>query len=193
VLFDGRDVTRTATYRRARMGLARTFQRAELFTGMTVREHLLVAERARTNRVTLWRDLLLKGRVTDRERALTDDMLVLLGLADAAERPIEALSLGGTRLVELGRALMGQPRLLFLDEPSSGLDRTETNEMARVLVDAQREHGTAIVLIEHDIDLVQEVTDRLYVLDYGKLIASGSTADVLADPDVRAAYLGVTA
>jgi branched-chain amino acid transport system ATP-binding protein len=120
-------------------------------------------------------------------------MLVLLGLADAAERPIEALSLGGTRLVELGRALMGQPRLLFLDEPSSGLDRTETNEMARVLVDAQREHGTAIVLIEHDIDLVQEVTDRLYVLDYGKLIASGSTADVLADPDVRAAYLGVTA
>jgi ABC-type branched-subunit amino acid transport system ATPase component len=88
---------------------------------------------------------------------------------------------------------MTGPRLLFLDEPSSGLDRTETDEMARVLVDAQREHGTAIVLIEHDIDLVQSVTTRLYVLDYGKLIASGETAAVFADPDVRHAYLGVNA
>ena len=88
---------------------------------------------------------------------------------------------------------MGQPRLLFLDEPSSGLDRTETEEMARVLLDAQREHGTAILLIEHDIDLVQNVTSRLYVLDYGKLIASGETATVLANPEVRHAYLGVTA
>ena len=88
---------------------------------------------------------------------------------------------------------MGQPRLLFLDEPSSGLDRTETDEMARVLLDAQREHGTAILLIEHDIDLVQSVTSRLYVLDYGKLIASGRHREVLADPEVRHAYLGVTA
>jgi branched-chain amino acid transport system ATP-binding protein len=193
VLFAGRDVTRMPTYRRARMGMARTFQRAELFTGMSVREHLLVAERARTQGVTLWRDLLLQGRVTDDERALADTMLALLGLADDADRPIESLSLGRTRLVELGRALMGQPRLLFLDEPSSGLDRTETDEMARVLVAAQRDQGTAILLIEHDIDLVQNVASRLYVLDYGKLIASGETSKVLADPEVRHAYLGVTA
>jgi branched-chain amino acid transport system ATP-binding protein len=193
VLFDDRDVTRMATFRRARLGLARTFQRTELFSGMSVREHLLVAERARTCGVTLWRDLLLRGRVTDEERELADGMLALLGLADDAERPIESLSLGRTRLVELGRALMGRPRLLFLDEPSSGLDRTETDEMARVLLDAQREHGTAIVLIEHDIDLVQNVTARLYVLDYGRLIASGETAAVLAEPEVRHAYLGVTA
>jgi branched-chain amino acid transport system ATP-binding protein len=193
VLFDGDDITHTATYRRARLGMARTFQRTELFTGMSVREHLLVAERARTTGVTLWRDLLLRGRVTDDERELADQMLDLLGLGNEADRPIESLSLGRTRLVELGRALMTRPRLLFLDEPSSGLDRTETDEMARVLVDAQREHGTAIVLIEHDIDLVQHVTTRLYVLDYGKLIASGETATVFADPDVRHAYLGVNA
>jgi ABC-type branched-subunit amino acid transport system ATPase component len=193
VLFEDRDVTRAPTFRRARLGLARTFQRTELFAGMSVREHLLVAERARTCGVTLWRDLLLKGRVTDDERELADRMLALLGLADDAERPIESLSLGRTRLVELGRALMGQPRLLFLDEPSSGLDRIETEEMARVLLEAQREHGTAILLIEHDIDLVQNVTSRLYVLDYGKLIASGETAAVLANPEVRHAYLGVTA
>jgi len=193
VLFDGDDITRLATYRRARLGLARTFQRTELFAGMSVREHLLVAERARTMGVTLWRDFLPRNRVSDDERALADEMLELLGLADQADRPVESLSLGRTRLVELGRALMTQPRLLFLDEPSSGLDRAETDEMATVLVDAQRERGTAIVLIEHDIDLVQTVTSRLYVLDYGKLIASGDTATVLADPDVRHAYLGVTA
>jgi branched-chain amino acid transport system ATP-binding protein len=193
VLLDGRDVTSTPTYRRARLGLARTFQRTELFTGMSVRDHLLVAERARTTGVTLWRDLLLRGRVTDDERETAEQMLGLLGLAAHAELPIEALSLGQTRLVELGRALMTRPRLLFLDEPSSGLDRTETDEMARVLVEAQRQHGTAVLLIEHDIDLVQEVTTRLYVLDYGKLISSGETATVMADPDVRHAYLGVTA
>jgi branched-chain amino acid transport system ATP-binding protein len=193
VLFDDRDVTRMPTYKRARMGMARTFQRAELFTGMSVREHLLVAERARTQGVTIWRDLLLQGHVTDDERKLADTLLTLLGSADDADRPIESLSLGRTRLVELGRALMGRPRLLFLDEPSSGLDRTETDEMARVLVAAQRDQGTAILLIEHDIDLVQNVATRLYVLDYGKLIASGETSEVLADPDVRHAYLGVTA
>jgi branched-chain amino acid transport system ATP-binding protein len=192
VLFDGRDLTRAPTYRRARLGLARTFQRTELFTGMSVRDHLLVAERARSTGVTLWRDLVLRGRVTEQERALADEMLSLLGLADHAERPIEALSLGQTRLVELGRALMSRPRLLFLDEPSSGLDRNETDEMARVLVDAQREHGTAVLLIEHDIHLVREVATRLYVLDYGKLIASGATTDVLAESHVRQAYLGVS-
>jgi branched-chain amino acid transport system ATP-binding protein len=193
VLFDGRDLTRTPTYRRARLGLARTFQRTELFAGMTVRDHLLVAEHARTSGVTLWRDLILRGRDTEEQRDIADEMLTLLGLADDADRPIESLSLGRTRLVELGRALMGRPRLLFLDEPSSGLDRTETDEMARVLTDAQREHGTAVLLIEHDIDLVQMVASRLYVLDYGKLIASGETTTVLDDPDVRHAYLGVTA
>jgi branched-chain amino acid transport system ATP-binding protein len=192
-LFGGRDLTRLPTYRRARLGLARTFQRTELFAGMSVREHLLVAERARTSGVTLWRDLLLRSRINSAERETADRMLELLGIADDADRPIESLSLGRTRLVELGRALMGQPRLLFLDEPSSGLDRTETDEMARVLRDAQREHGTAILLIEHDIDLVRDVTTRLYVLDYGKLIASGKTQEVLADSEVRHAYLGVQA
>jgi branched-chain amino acid transport system ATP-binding protein len=193
VLLDGRDLTRTPTYRRARLGLARTFQRTELFTGMSVRDHLLVAERARTTGVTLWRDLILRGGVTRDEQTLADEVLGLLGLAEHAERPIEALSLGQTRLVELGRALMCQPRLLFLDEPSSGLDRAETEEMARVLLDAQQHKGVAILLIEHDIDLVQDVAARLYVLDYGRLIASGSTADVLSNSDVRHAYLGVQA
>lgn len=193
VVFDGEELTRAPTYRRARLGLARTFQRTELFTGMSVRDHLLVAERARSSGVTLWRDLVLRGRPTDEERARADEMLELLGLASHADRPIESLSLGQTRLVELGRALMTQPRLLFLDEPSSGLDRTETDEMARVLLDAQRHRGTAVLLIEHDIDLVESVTSRLYVLDYGQLIAAGDTASVLADPQVRQAYLGVPA
>ena len=94
-------------------------------------------------------------------------MLGLLGLDDVADRPIEALSLGRGRLVELGRALMTDPRLLLLDEPSSGLDQHETRDLVRTLQDVQREHGTAILLVEHDVEMVQAFASRLYVLDFG--------------------------
>lgn len=191
VLLDGTDITRRPVHRRARAGIGRTFQRMELFTGMAVRDHLIVAERAHARRGGLLRDLLLMGRTTGAERERADEMLGLVGLADHATRPIEALSLGQARLVELGRALMLDPRLLFLDEPSSGLDALETTEMADVLTDVQREHNTAIVLVEHDIATIRRLASRLYVLDYGTLIAQGTTEAVLADERVRAAYLGV--
>jgi branched-chain amino acid transport system ATP-binding protein len=190
VLLGGTDITSLATHRRARLGLARTFQRMELFNGMSVRDHLVVAERSRDRR-RLWTDLMARGSTTAAERALTDAMLELLGLRDRADAPIEALTLGQARLVELGRALMCRPRLLFLDEPSSGLDQHETDEMAEVLTLAQRVQGTAILLIEHDLSLVQGVASRLFVLDYGRLIAAGDTGEVLSRPEVREAYLGV--
>ena len=193
VTFDGRDISRLPVYRRARLGFGRTFQRMELFAGLSVRDHLLVAERSRHGRGNLVKDLLTRGRVTADEDERTGRVLATLGLTADADRPIEALSLGRGRLVELGRALMLEPRLLFLDEPSSGLDRHETAEVADILVQVQREHGTAILLVEHDIAIVQRVTTRLYVLDYGKLIASGPTPEVMADPRVRAAYLGASA
>jgi branched-chain amino acid transport system ATP-binding protein len=193
ITFDGRDISHLPVHRRARLGLGRTFQRMELFAGMSVRDHLIVAERSHSGRGGLLSDVIGRGRATADERSKADHILELLGLADDADRPIEALSLGRGRLVELGRALMMEPRVLFLDEPSSGLDTTETNEMADVLLEVQREHGTAILLVEHDIATVQQLTSRLYVLDYGTLIASGPTADVMADPRVRAAYLGVSA
>jgi len=191
-VFDGHDISHWPVYRRARLGLGRTFQRMELFAGMTVRDHLVVAERSHSGHGGLLRDLIGRGRATAAERAKADHILALLDLDDDAERPIEALSLGRGRLVELARALMMEPRVLFLDEPSSGLDNNETTEMADVLLTIQREKNTAIIMVEHDIATVQRLTSRLYVLDYGTLIASGTTADVMAEPRVRAAYLGVT-
>jgi branched-chain amino acid transport system ATP-binding protein len=191
VVFAGNDITDWPVHQRARQGFGRTFQRMELFGGMTVVEHLLVAARAHRRRGGLLRDLAFRGWPTAEEREQAEQQMALLGLTDDANRPIEALSLGRARLVELARALMTQPALLFLDEPFSGLDRTETDEVAQALLLAQREHGTTILLVEHDIGAIQAITQRLFVLDYGKLIAEGPTASVLADPRVREAYLGV--
>jgi branched-chain amino acid transport system ATP-binding protein len=103
---------------------------------------------------------------------------------------VESLSLGVGRLVEIGRALMTQPKLVLLDEPSSGLDRHETEELAETLRGVQREQGVAILLVEHDVDLVRNLVERVYVLDFGTLIASGPTSSVFADSAVRRAYLG---
>ena len=193
VRFDGRDVGRLAPYRRARLGLSRTFQQIELFSGLTVLDHLLVAVRAQGSRGGLVRDLLGLSRPTDEEVGRSTAVLDLVGLADEAHRPIEALSLGRGRLVELARALVGDPRLLFLDEPSSGLDSVETAEMAAVLEHVRRHRDLAILLCEHDVPFVERLASRTVVLDCGRLIAEGPTAAVLARPEVRAAYLGATA
>jgi ABC-type branched-subunit amino acid transport system ATPase component len=190
VMFDGTDITREAIYKRARRGIGRTFQRIELFGGMTVRDHLLVAERSRLGTGRLWKDCLNLSQPTAEERARAERVLGLLGLGELGDRPIESLSLGRGRLVELGRALMTDPQLLLLDEPSSGLDQHETRDLVRTLQDVQREHGTAILLVEHDVEMVQAFASRLYVLDFGTLISEGSTAEVMADESVRRAYLG---
>jgi branched-chain amino acid transport system ATP-binding protein len=190
VFFDRSDVTELAVYKRARLGFGRTFQRLEVFVGLTVLEHFLLADRARHGDAPLWRDLLSMSRTTEDERGRADAMLDALGIRDLAEKPIEALSLGRSRLVELGRALMTQPRLLLLDEPSSGLDRKETAALAVRLRRLAEDSGTAVLLVEHDIDLVQQVVSRIFVLDFGTMIASGPTDDVLADAAVKKAYLG---
>ncbi|MFL6243833.1 MAG: ATP-binding cassette domain-containing protein, partial [Acidimicrobiia bacterium] len=138
----------------------------------------------------LWKDVLNLAGPSPEERARVDHVLELLGLTDVADRPIESLSLGRGRLVELGRALMTEPLLLLLDEPSSGLDQGETMELVGTLQEVQRERGTAILLVEHDVEMVQAFASRLYVLDFGVVIASGPTATVMDDEAVRRAYLG---
>ncbi len=179
-----------APHRRARLGLGRTFQRIELFAGMTAREHLLVAERARRRNGALWKDILGLAKPNAEERARVEATLDLLGLARDADRPIESLSLGRGRLVEVGRALMTEPRLLLLDEPSSGLDRDETRALTETLRTVHEERGTAMLLVEHDIDMVTDLVERIYVLDFGTLIAEGPAQEVLSDAKVREAYLG---
>lgn len=190
VTFAGKNISSLPVHRRARLGIGRTFQRIELFAESTVREHLLIAERTRRGDGRLWKDLMGRGRPTADEIERCDVVLDLLGLADLAEEPIEHLSLGKGRLVEVGRALMTQPKLLLLDEPSSGLDRQETTSLARTLRAAQADQGFAILLVEHDVEFVAEFTQRTYVLDFGCMIASGATAEVLQSKVVREAYLG---
>ena len=188
--FDGRDISSLPVNRRARAGIGRTFQRIELFTDTSVREHLLIAERVHNGTGAFWKDLLGLGRPKAFEIERCDEVLALLGLTDVADQPIEALSLGQGRLVEVGRALMTDPKLLLLDEPSSGLDREETAALATTLREIQAEKGFAILLVEHDVELVADFTERTYVLNFGSLIAGGPTAATLADPAVRTAYLG---
>jgi branched-chain amino acid transport system ATP-binding protein len=190
VLFDGRDLAGVPTHRRARLGIGRTFQRIELFTGMTPREHFLIADRIRSGKGALWKDLLHMGGPKRGEEERSEAVLELLGLTAVADRRVESLSLGVGRLVEIGRALMTEPRLLLLDEPSSGLDRGETATLAETLVAVQREKGLAILLVEHDVELVRSLVERLFVLDFGTMIASGPTTQVFADAAVRRAYLG---
>jgi branched-chain amino acid transport system ATP-binding protein len=186
----GHDITHEPVHRRARLGLGRTFQRIELFPDSTVRDHLLVAERVRLGTGRLWKDLFGLGGPSPAEVDRCDQVLEMLGLADLTEEPIERLSLGQCRLVEVGRALMTEPKVLLLDEPSSGLDRAETTALALTLREVQAQQGFSILLVEHDVELVSSFTERSYVLDFGRMILEGPTKAVLSSDEVRAAYLG---
>jgi branched-chain amino acid transport system ATP-binding protein len=160
---------------------------------MTPREHVLVADRARRGDGRLWKDLLNMGGPKKDEIDGSDAILELVGLADVADQPVASLSLGHCRLVEIARAVATRPRLLMADEPSSGLDVAETAALSNVLRRIQSEHGTAVLLVEHDLDMVSQVVDRVQVLDFGHTIAAGSLQEVMEDPAVRRAYLGKTA
>lgn len=190
VSFDGAAIDHLAPYRRARLGIRRTFQRVEVFPEMSVRDHVVVAERARRGDGRLWKDLLNRGGPRPEELAQAEAVLELVGLGDLKSTPVAALSLGHCRLVELARALAGEPRLLLADEPSSGLDIQETNHLADVLRRVGRERNMAVLLVEHDLPMVARTVDRVMVLDFGEQIASGTLDEVLADPAVRRAYLG---
>ena len=193
VSFDGHVLDDMPAHMRARLGIRRTFQRVEVFPELSVRDHLIVAERARRGDGALWKDLLNMGKPRPDELADVDKVMELVGLQDLADVPVAALSLGHCRLVELGRALCGQPTLLMADEPSSGLDISETAALAAVLRGVQRDRGMAVLLVEHDMEMVRTAVDRVVVLEVGEVIAQGSFAAVVADPEVRRAYLGRTA
>ena len=187
VHIDGTDVTGWPPHRRARLGVARTFQKLEVFGSMTVRENLLYATEARSLGERPWR--LLSGRRHQSSEA-ADSVIDLLDLGAVAHTPAGALPLGTARLVEFGRALCARASLLLLDEPSSGLDASETAAFGAHLQAAVRERGIGVLLIEHDMALVLAVCERLHVLEFGRLIASGPSAEVAQRPEVRAAYLG---
>jgi branched-chain amino acid transport system ATP-binding protein len=190
ITLDGQALAGLPTFRRARLGIGRTYQKVEVFTDMNVCDHLLVAERARRGESRLWKDLLNQSKPTAEEMRRVEVTLELVGISHLAETSVNALGLGNCRLVELARALVAEPTILLADEPSSGLDLHETAEVAKVLRSVQRERGTAILLVEHDLTMVAEVVDRTVVMDLGEMLAEGPFAEVMANPAVRQAYLG---
>ncbi len=191
----GDDVTDTSPRARAAMGLARTFQQPELFMGLTVREHLVLAYRARTAPKRLWRDMfdprsLLPPSSAETERV--DGLLELLQLTRVGKAPVASLPLGIVRLVEVGRALASDPHVLLLDEPLSGLDMKASENLLSVfrqIVD-HNEHPLSVVIVEHDVAAVLALSGIVFVLDFGERIAVGSPEEIRNDPAVRSAYLG---
>jgi branched-chain amino acid transport system ATP-binding protein len=190
IVFGGSLLNGMPTFKRARLGIGRTYQRVEVFTDMSVRDHLMVAERSRRGEGRLWRDLCNMSSPTSEEKDRVDATLELVGITRLADVSVNSLGLGNCRLVELARALATEPKILLADEPSSGLDLHETAELAAVLRMVQRERGTAVLLVEHDLSMVAEVVDRTVVMDLGAMLAAGTFDEVMANPEVRNAYLG---
>lgn len=193
VLLDDREITGMPASSRATLGIGRTFQKLELFGRMTVFENLMVAAEAGASRLNLVSDLLslpVRRREERRCAAIAERTLAMLDLGWARERRASDVPLGTARILELGRALCASPRVLLLDEPSSGLDADETAAFGALLDRINGETGIGILIVEHDMDLVLRVCRRIFVLDFGTMIAEGTPEAIVADAQVRASYLG---
>ena len=179
VSLDGQDITHKRPHKRARLGIARTFQRLEAFGSLSARENVLVALEMRRR----W------DKTKHDAVATADGLLDRVGIAHVAERKVETLPTGTARLVELARALATNPKILLLDEPSSGLDEAETDAMSALLLELAQS-GLGVLMVEHDMPLVMETCSTISVLDFGRIIANGTPAEIQANPSVQRAYLG---
>jgi branched-chain amino acid transport system ATP-binding protein len=182
VFMDGVDVTRASPQKRARLGLARTFQHPELFASLSVREHVVLGYRMRHSKSRMITDVLTGRGLIDRpdrtENERVDELLEEVNLTAIQHSPVMGLPLGTSRLVEVARALATDPKVMLMDEPSSGLDVSETEDLASTMRKVVAEHGVSLLFVEHDVPLVLGLCDYVYVLDFRN------------DPAVRAAYLG---
>lgn len=195
VVFDGTDITAASPYRRARLGIARTFQKLEAFSSLSARDNVLVA--AEQHRTPVRSRAGSAARSGGRSRSsdpqqVADALLERVGIADLGRFMVGTLPTGTARRVELARALATEPRLLLLDEPSSGLNEDETGSMAALLRDLAAD-GLAVLLVEHDMSFVMGSCQQIHVLDFGRVIAAGPPEEIQADPAVRTAYLGSAA
>jgi branched-chain amino acid transport system ATP-binding protein len=184
VVLKGDDITGTKPFERARRGIGRTFQRLEIFGSMTAYENIRLGAEIRSQWDRSWSDVDADARAAE--------VIDRIGLWSVVDERADSLPTGLARLVELGRALTAGPELLLLDEPSSGLSEDESDELG-VLLRALADDGLGILLVEHDVDLVMGVCDRINVLDFGHILAEGTPAEIRASADVQAAYLGTEA
>jgi branched-chain amino acid transport system ATP-binding protein len=192
IVLEGKDVTNAAPSRVAEHGVARTFQNIALFAGMTVLDNLMLGRHVHMRSGVLasfvyW-GFAQKEEVAHRKRV--EDIIDFLKIQDLRRRPTGSLAYGLRKRVELGRALALDPRILLLDEPMGGMNQEEKEDMARFILDVNEEWGTTIILIEHDMGVVMDISDRVAVLDMGQKIAEGTPDEVRANPLVIKAYLG---
>lgn len=192
VTFFGRDLRGVPPARRARLGLGRTFQRMELFDSLTVAANIALGREARCGAGSPWRQVVARGRERHEIAEAVDDAIRLCGLSRLSTTRAGTLSTGQRRLVELARAVAGGFRFLLLDEPSSGLDQSETEGMGEIVRLLADERGIGVLLVEHDMSLVMGICDDLHVLDFGQVIFSGRPSEAKRSERVRAAYLGAT-
>jgi branched-chain amino acid transport system ATP-binding protein len=192
IFFEDQDITDEPAYDIARLGIARTFQNIELFENATVLANLLVG-RHRHSTTRLWQELLFLPNVRASEKAhrhRVEHVIEFLDLEPYREKLISGLPYGVRKVIELARALCTEPKLILLDEPSSGLNVEETEDMSFWIRDMKTELGITVLMVEHDMTLVNRVSDRVIALNYGKVLAMGSPSEVQRHPDVVAAYLG---
>jgi len=195
IWFNGQDITNSETSRVARAGLVRTFQHIRLFRSLTVRQNVEAAYQVRLGLSLL--SVMTRSRryreAMEEMRVAVDEALALFGLEGVQHQLAGTLSYGDQRRVEIVRALVTQPRLLLLDEPAAGMNEAESAELAQFLREIRQRHSLSIILVEHHLDVVMEVCDRLIVLDHGTVIASGRPDEVVRHPEVLRAYLGGSA
>ena len=194
ITFDGKEFTKMKPHSAAVMGIGRTFQNIALFAGMSVLDNIM-SGRNLMMKANFWEHALNIGRAEKEElehRQAVEEIIEFLGLQSIRKTPVASLAYGLQKRVELGRALAAKPKMLLLDEPMAGMTMEEKLDMSCFIQEINRNYGTTIVLIEHDMGVVMDISDHVVVLDYGKKIGDGAPDEVMNNQDVIDAYLGVS-
>lgn len=192
VWFNSQNISGFAPHKVAALGIGRSFQRLALFKGLTVLENIMVGRHLFIKSGCL-RGALYWGKGSREDiqsQALAEEIIEFLEIEHLRDKPVRELAYGMQKRVEFGRALAVEPKLLLLDEPVAGMNLEEKEDIARFILDIKEEMGTAIILIEHELDMVMDISDRVTVLSFGQVIASGAPQEVVANPAVAVAYLG---